>query len=153
MLLPTSLQGLAFLHREGKYNGSPIFKALSWLIDDDEFKTFEELVWRTHLASQHEVDAKQATLNGILQAVLVTQQAAVGAKTKLEEVTSKLDAVANTATTSAADIAECMREMQELKKEIHDMRINAACSSVPNAPYATPGVVIQLYVAVKKPCL
>jgi hypothetical protein len=58
--------------------------------------------------------------------------------------------VANTATTSAVDIAECMREMQELKKEIHDMLINAACSSVPNAPYATPGVVIQLYVAVKK---
>ncbi len=138
LLLPTALQGLAFLHREGKYNVSPIFESFSWLIDDDEFKAFEELVWRTHLASQHEVDARQATLDGILQAVLVTQHAAVETRAKLEEVVSKLDAVGNTATTSAVDIADCKRELQELKQQLHDMRTK----SVPTEPNGSPGSVV-----------
>ena len=109
LLLPTNLNGLAFRHREGKYNTCPIFIKFAWLISHPEFQSFETLVWDTHLPALHNVDAHQATLNGILQAVLITQHAAVGTNTKLVEITSKLGAVASTAATSASDIADCKR--------------------------------------------
>ena len=77
------------------------------MIEDPEFKSFEELVWQAHLAAREDVHSQQATLNGILQAVLVTENAAVGTNTKLAGVTSKLGAVADTTAKSAMDIAEC----------------------------------------------
>lgn len=141
--MPTFLQGSAFLRREGKYNASPIFKKFSWLYDDTEFISFEERVWNTHLASQHDVDVQQATLDGILQAVLVTQHASVEARAKMEEVTSKLDEVATTTTTSAVDIAECKREIQALKKELHDLQLLSVHSRVSIGPGETAGSFVR----------
>ena len=130
LLVPTLVHGLVFLRREGKY-ASPIFETFSWLVDDPEIKTFEELNWRLHCASKQDVEGQQATLNGILQAVLVTQHASIDTRTKLEEVSLKMDAVTSTATTSAVEISACRREIQELKTVVQELQTNSLRSSAP----------------------
>jgi hypothetical protein len=134
LLLPTCLQGLAILDREGKYKDSLIWTTFSWLVRDQDFKSFQELAWRSHTAASEDVVADQATLNGILQAVLVTKKTTIDSHAKVLEA-------ADTATKSAADIAECQKEIKELKQKL--CAWEAVQSSISTPACGTPGLFLE----------
>ena len=135
-LLPTTLQALAFLHREGEYPECPWWTSFAWLIDDAEFRSFQDQLWQAHLAARISVNHQQATMNTILEACLFNKESTIRVNAKLGEIAATASETAALVATTAAAATGTAAELAETKKMVLNLQQQVAeltavgCSSI-----------------------